>query len=79
MPKYILDLTQCCLPWPEGTPLRIPIKNGENDLDWDVCEDELSVKELLKLRAVVTRGDKPPIGFKSSKLPIGAMIQIVEE
>ena len=79
--KFILDLTKTQLPEPYVKCIkRIPIEIGKHGADWDIIGSELTIEELQILKAASVSGwrDDLPIGIDNEKLPVGAIIEVVE-
>ena len=79
--KFILDISNAQLPERYAKCIkRIPIEKGRYDLDWDIKADEISAEDYQILKAACASGDRAdlPIGFDNEKLPIGAIIEVIE-
>lgn len=82
--RYLLDLTNCNLPWwPEGVHRILPAQIGKHVADLDLIPEEIAGYAEIE-KAVVShicnQGKNPkdlPVGFFLHTLPSGAVLTAV--
>lgn len=85
--QLYIDLSEAKLPdeWPKHWPLRIPVRRGQYQLDYDVVEEKMPGGWRAEANEYLDQRDNGqvfshdlPLGFNASTLPPGAVIVAVE-
>ena len=79
--KFILDISKAQLPERYDKCIkRIPIEKGKYKSDWDFVREAISEEDWQLLKDACISGWRTdlPIGIDNEKLPIGAIIEVVE-
>lgn len=79
--KFILDISKAQLPERYDKCIkRMYIEIGKHGADWDIVDTGLTVENCQILKDACASGwrNDLPIGIDNEKLPIGAIIEVVE-